>query len=217
MPQPRPPTPPRSTLRSELDALRERPRRLGQPRTSDYMRRMIQAAAQTRGSGGVGGGGWGRGGTAPALLGFLPPAGVGGVAASSRCRRVLGQTWSRTQTSCTAVRLDRRHGPSLEDFEWDTACPVTRWRHSTQLMHHIQQHRRQGPRRRLRNIRWDESQPWSRRPQSNPVDAVALATLASTGVALHELEARNSYGQAPWAETKELRGELAEKRGKRRR
>ena len=189
---------------AELDALRQRTLAdLGQ-RDVDYIRRIIKLQRGLEASG--------RG---LLFFGFLPPAWLGGVATLS-----LSKILDNMEIGHNVMhgQYDWTGDPALasKDFEWDTACPAEQWRHSHNFQHHtftniVGKDRDVG----YGILRMDESQPWSKKDLANPVAAVALATLFEYGVALHDLEVENIVtGRRSWADTKELRGQIANKVGK---
>jgi fatty acid desaturase len=189
---------------AELDALRQRTLAdLGQ-RDVDYIRRIIKLQR-----------GLEAGGRGLLFFGFLPPAWLGGVAALS-----LSKILDNMEIGHNVMhgQYDWTGDPALasKDFEWDTACPAEQWRHSHNFQHHtftniVGKDRDVG----YGILRMDESQPWSKKDLANPVAALALAALFEYGVALHDLEVENIVtGRRSWADTKELRGQIADKVGK---
>ena len=63
-------------------------------------------------------------------------------------------------------------------------------------------------------IRIDDSRPWNPSDLGNPVYALLLATFFQYGVMLHDLEVeRIQRGEVRWADTAELRKEMARKLG----
>jgi fatty acid desaturase len=153
-------------------------------------------------------------GRALLFAGFLPPAWVGGTAALA-----LSKILDNMEIGHNVMhgQYDFLQDPAYTGatFEWDTACPGDQWRHSHNYRHHtftnvIGEDRDIG----YAVIRIDDSQPWKPKDLGNPIYALLLATFFQYGVMLHDLEVEKlATGERTWAETKELREQMARKLG----
>ena len=153
-------------------------------------------------------------GRALLFAGFLPPAWVGGTTALA-----LSKILDNMEIGHNVMhgQYDFLQDPAFQGptFEWDTACPGDQWRHSHNYRHHtftnvVGEDRDIG----YAVIRIDEGKPWKPKDLGNPLYAVLLATFFQYGVMLHDLEVENlAKGRTTWAETEELRREMARKLG----
>ena len=153
-------------------------------------------------------------GRALLFAGFLPPAWIGGVAALS-----LSKILDNMEIGHNVMhgQYDFLQDPAFDGntFDWDTACPGDQWRHSHNYRHHtftnvIGEDRDIG----YGVLRMDENQPWKPSDLGNPIYATLLATFFQYGVMLHDLEVDNLLsGRTKWADTAELRAEMARKLG----
>jgi fatty acid desaturase len=175
---------------SELDALRARVvADLGQ-RDADYINKVIRAQRGLEVAG-----------RALLLIGFLPPAWIGGTAALS-----LSKILDNMEIGHNVMhgQYDWMNDPRLngKSFEWDTACPAEQWRHSHNYMHHTHTNI-VGKDRDIGYgiLRMSEQEPWRPYYLGNPLYAALLAAFFQYGVALHDLEAeRIATGQATLGE-----------------
>jgi NADPH-dependent stearoyl-CoA 9-desaturase len=182
----------------ELDAIRARVvADLGR-RDTDYINGVIrvQRALEVAGRGLL-------------LLGFLPPAWVGGTAALSLSKILdnmeIGHNVMHGQYDWTGD--ERLNGKS---FEWDTACPADQWRHSHNYMHHTHTNI-VGKDRDIGYgvLRMSDEQPWRPYYLGNPIYAALLATFFQYGVALHDLETeRIATGESRLAEKRSMIGDI---------
>jgi NADPH-dependent stearoyl-CoA 9-desaturase len=182
----------------ELDAIRARVvADLGQ-RDTDYINGVIrvQRALEVAGRGLL-------------LLGFLPPAWIGGTAALSLSKILdnmeIGHNVMHGQYDWTGD--ERLNG---KGFEWDTACPADQWRHSHNYMHHTHTNI-VGKDRDIGYgvLRMSEEQLWRPYYLGNPVYAALLATFFQYGVALHDLETeRIATGESRLAEKRSMIGDI---------
>jgi NADPH-dependent stearoyl-CoA 9-desaturase len=164
-------------LARELDELRSRTvAELGE-RDAEYIRRIIKAqrGLEVTGRGLL-------------MVGFLPPAWLGGVAALS-VSKILDNM--EIGHNVMHGQYDWMKDPSLnsQHFEWDTACPGEQWRYSHNYVHHTHTNVL-GMDRDIGYgiLRMSEDQPWRARDLGNPVYATLLALLFQWGVAAHDLE-----------------------------
>jgi linoleoyl-CoA desaturase len=148
---------------------------------------------------------WQRGfevtGRAALFVGWLPPFWLLGTAALS-----LSKILDNMEIGHNVMhgQYDWTRDPELfsADFEWDTACPADRWRHSHNYLHHTftniaGQDRDLG----YGILRMSETQPWHRVYVGNPVFAFLLAVLFEHGVMLHDVEVdRVLAGERSWAD-----------------
>jgi NADPH-dependent stearoyl-CoA 9-desaturase len=175
---------------SELDALRARVvADLGQ-RDADYINKVIRAQRGLEVAG-----------RALLLIGFLPPAWIGGTAALS-----LSKILDNMEIGHNVMhgQYDWMNDPRLngKSFEWDTACPAEQWRHSHNYMHHTHTNI-VGKDRDIGYgiLRMSEQEPWRPYYLGNPLYAALLAAFFQYGVAMHDLEAeRIATGQATLGE-----------------
>jgi len=122
------------------------------------------------------------------MLGFLPPAWLGGVAALS-----LSKILDNMEIGHNVMhgQYDWMGDPTLESgtFEWDNTCPSDQWRHSHNYMHHTFTNIR-GQDRDIGYsvLRMTDEQRWAPHNLGNPAYALALAALFQWGVAFHDLE-----------------------------
>jgi NADPH-dependent stearoyl-CoA 9-desaturase len=143
------------------------------------------------------------------MLGFLPPAWLGGTTALAVSKILdnmeIGHNVMHGQYDW--MKDARLNGKT---FEWDTACPGEQWRHSHNYMHHTHTNI-VGKDRDIGYgvLRMSEDQPWNPYYLGNPVYAALLATFFQYGVALHDLEAeRIVTGETSLSEKRELLGEI---------
>jgi NADPH-dependent stearoyl-CoA 9-desaturase len=185
----------------ELDAIRTRAvAELGE-RDADYINKVIrvQRGLEVAGRGLL-------------MLGFLPPAWIGGTAALSVSKILdnmeIGHNVMHGQYDW--MKDPRLNGKS---FEWDTACPGDQWRHSHNYMHHTHTNV-QGKDRDIGYgiLRMSEDQEWRPYYLGNPVYATLLAAFFQYGVALHDLETeRIAAGEATLGEKREMAAEIWQK------
>jgi NADPH-dependent stearoyl-CoA 9-desaturase len=122
------------------------------------------------------------------MIGFLPPAWLGGTAALS-----LSKILDNMEIGHNVMhgQYDWMNDPRLDGkrFEWDCACPGEQWRHSHNYMHHTHTNI-VGKDRDIGYgiLRMSEDQPWHPYYLGNPLYAALLATFFEYGVALHDLE-----------------------------
>jgi linoleoyl-CoA desaturase len=196
MPSPHPTLTPEQfeAFGAELDAIRARAvADLGQ-RDADYINRVIRAqrGLEVAGRGLL-------------MLGFLPPAWIGGTAALS-VSKILDNM--EIGHNVMHGQYDWMKDPRLngKTFEWDTACPGDQWRHSHNYMHHTHTNV-QGKDRDIGYgiLRMSEDQPWRPYYLGNPIYATLLAAFFQYGVAMHDLETeRIAAGDATFAEKREM-------------
>ena len=188
---------------AELDDLRRRTvADLGE-RDRDYLQRMVRTQRGLEFAG-----------RALLFAGFLPPAWVGGTTALA-----LSKILDNMEIGHNVMhgQYDFLQDPAYQGttFEWDTACPGDSWRHSHNYRHHtytnvVGEDRDIG----YAVIRVDAGKPWQPKDLGNPVYALLLATFFQYGVMLHDLEVeRIAKGKVKWADTAELRAEMARKLG----
>ncbi len=183
---------------TELDAIRTRAMAdLGQ-RDADYINKVIRAqrGLEVAGRGLL-------------MLGFLPPAWVGGTAALA-VSKILDNM--EIGHNVMHGQYDWMKDPRLngKTFEWDTACPGDQWRHSHNYMHHTHTNI-VGKDRDIGYgiLRMSDEQEWRPYYLGNPVYATLLATFFQYGVALHDLETeRIAAGENIWAEKREMVGDI---------
>ncbi|CAN5907116.1 acyl-CoA desaturase [soil metagenome] len=185
----------------ELDDLRRRTVADLGTRDRDYLERVVRAQRGLEFAG-----------RALMMAGFLPPAWVGGTTALA-----LSKILDNMEIGHNVMhgQYDFLQDPAFDGnrFEWDTACPGDSWRRTHNYEHHtftniLGKDRDIG----YSLLRVTEDQPWKPADLGNPVYATLLAVFFQYGVMLHELEAdRLMAGEKSWAETAELRGEMAEK------
>ena len=186
---------------AELDAIRERVvADLGE-RDATYINKVIRAqrGLEVAGRGML-------------MLGFLPPAWLGGTAALS-----LSKILDNMEIGHNVMhgQYDWMKDPRLDGktFEWDTACPGDQWRHSHNYMHHTHTNV-QGKDRDIGYgiLRMSEDQEWRPYYLGNPVYATLLATFFQYGVALHDLETeRIATGEAKLSEKREMAKQIWKK------
>ena len=182
----------------ELDAIRARVvADLGE-RDADYINKVIRAqrGLEVAGRGLL-------------LLGFLPPAWIGGTAALS-----LSKILDNMEIGHNVMhgQYDWMKDPRLngKTFEWDTACPADQWRHSHNYMHHTHTNI-VGKDRDIGYgiLRMSEEERWHPYYLGNPVYAALLAIFFQYGVALHDLEAeRIAAGETTVGEKRGLMGDI---------
>jgi NADPH-dependent stearoyl-CoA 9-desaturase len=179
---------------AELDAIRSRVvAELGE-RDADYINTVIRAqrGLEVAGRGLL-------------MLGFLPPAWLGGTTALALSKVLdnmeIGHNVMHGQYDW--MKDARLNGKT---FEWDTACPGEQWRHSHNYMHHTHTNI-VGKDRDIGYgiLRMSEDQRWNPYYLGNPVYAALLATFFQYGVAVHDLEAeRIVTGETSLAEKRDL-------------
>jgi fatty acid desaturase len=182
----------------ELDAIRTRAvADLGE-RDADYINKVIRAqrGLEVAGRGLL-------------MLGFLPPAWIGGTAALS-VSKILDNM--EIGHNVMHGQYDWMKDPRLDGktFEWDTACPGDQWRHSHNYMHHTHTNV-QGKDRDIGYgvLRMSEDQKWRPYYLGNPIYAALLAAFFQYGVAVHDLEAeRIAAGEATLGEKREMAKEI---------
>ena len=182
----------------ELDAIRARVvADLGE-RDADYINKVIrtQRGLELAGRGLL-------------LLGFLPPAWIGGTAALSLSKILdnmeIGHNVMHGQYDW--MKDARLNGKT---FEWDTACPGNQWRHSHNYMHHTHTNI-VGKDRDIGYgiLRMSEEERWHPYYLGNPLYAALLAIFFQYGVALHDLEAeRLAAGETSLAEKRGMLGDI---------
>jgi fatty acid desaturase len=185
----------------ELDAIRARAvADLGE-RDADYINKVIRAqrGLEVAGRGLL-------------MLGFLPPAWIGGTAALS-VSKILDNM--EIGHNVMHGQYDWMKDPRLDGkaFEWDTASPGDQWRHSHNYMHHTHTNV-QGKDRDIGYgiLRMSEDQDWRPYYLGNPVYAALLATFFQYGVAMHDLEIeRIAAGDATLGEKREMAQEIWQK------
>ena len=185
----------------ELDAIRARAvADLGE-RDADYINRVIRAqrGLEVAGRGLL-------------MLGFLPPAWIGGTAALS-VSKILDNM--EIGHNVMHGQYDWMKDPRLDGktFEWDTASPGDQWRHSHNYMHHTHTNV-QGKDRDIGYgiLRMSEDQEWRPYYLGNPIYAALLATFFQYGVAMHDLEIeRIAAGEATLGEKREMAQEIWQK------
>jgi fatty acid desaturase len=185
----------------ELDAIRARAvADLGE-RDADYINSVIRAqrGLEVAGRGLL-------------MLGFLPPAWLGGTAALS-VSKILDNM--EIGHNVMHGQYDWMKDPRLngKTFEWDTACPGDQWRHSHNYMHHTHTNV-QGKDRDIGYgiLRMSEDQEWRPYYLGNPVYATLLAMFFQYGVALHDLETeRIAAGETSLGEKREMAQEIWQK------
>jgi fatty acid desaturase len=185
----------------ELDAIRARAvADLGE-RDADYINTVIRAqrGLEVAGRGLL-------------MLGFLPPAWLGGTAALS-VSKILDNM--EIGHNVMHGQYDWMKDPRLngKTFEWDTACPGDQWRHSHNYMHHTHTNV-QGKDRDIGYgiLRMSEDQEWRPYYLGNPVYATLLAMFFQYGVALHDLETeRIAAGETTLGEKREMAREIWQK------
>ena len=185
-------------FRQELDAIRAGVvADLGE-RDADYINQVIRAqrGLEVAGRGML-------------LLGFLPPAWIGGTAALS-----LSKILDNMEIGHNVMhgQYDWMKDPRLsgKTFEWDTACPGDQWRHSHNYMHHTHTNI-VGKDRDIGYgiLRMSEDQPWHPYYLGNPLYAALLAIFFQYGVALHDLEAeRIAAGETTFGEKRGMLGDI---------
>jgi NADPH-dependent stearoyl-CoA 9-desaturase len=143
------------------------------------------------------------------MLGFLPPAWLGGTAALS-----LSKILDNMEIGHNVMhgQYDWMNDPRLDGkrFEWDCACPGEQWRHSHNYMHHTHTNI-VGKDRDIGYgiLRMSEDQPWHPYYLGNPLYATLLATFFEYGVALHDLEVdRLAAGEGSLREKRRMVGEI---------
>jgi NADPH-dependent stearoyl-CoA 9-desaturase len=146
------------------------------------------------------------------MLGFLPPAWIGGTAALS-VSKILDNM--EIGHNVMHGQYDWMKDPRLngKTFEWDTACPGDQWRHSHNYMHHTHTNV-QGKDRDIGYgiLRMSEDQKWRPYYLGNPIYATLLAAFFQYGVALHDLETeRIAAGEATLGEKREMAQEIWQK------
>jgi NADPH-dependent stearoyl-CoA 9-desaturase len=148
-------------------------------------------------------------GRALLLLGFLPPAWIGGTAALS-----LSKILDNMEIGHNVMhgQYDWMKDPQLDGktFEWDTACPGDQWRHSHNYMHHTHTNI-VGKDRDIGYgiLRMSEEERWHPYYLGNPLYAALLAIFFQYGVALHDLEAeRLAAGETTLAEKRGMLGDI---------
>ena len=185
----------------ELDAIRARAvADLGE-RDADYINGVIRAqrGLEVAGRGLL-------------MLGFLPPAWIGGTAALS-VSKILDNM--EIGHNVMHGQYDWMKDPRLDGktFEWDTASPGDQWRHSHNYMHHTHTNV-QGKDRDIGYgiLRMSEDQEWRPYYLGNPIYATLLATFFQYGVAMHDLEIeRIAAGEATLGEKREMAQEIWQK------
>jgi fatty acid desaturase len=183
---------------AELDAIRERHiADLGE-RDTAYINKLIRAqrGLEVAGRGML-------------MLGFLPPAWLGGTAALAVSKILdnmeIGHNVMHGQYDWTGD--PRLNG---QTFEWDNACPGDQWRHSHNYVHHTHTNVH-GKDRDIGYgvLRMSEDQEWHPYYLGNPIYAVLLATFFQYGVALHDLETeRIAAGEATWGDKSDMLREI---------
>ena len=182
----------------ELDAIRARVvADLGE-RDADYINKVIRTQRGLEVAG-----------RALLLLGFLPPAWIGGTAALS-----LSKILDNMEIGHNVMhgQYDWMKDPRLngKTFEWDTACPGDQWRHSHNYMHHTHTNI-VGKDRDIGYgiLRMSEEERWHPYYLGNPLYAALLAIFFQYGVALHDLEAeRLAAGETTLAEKRGMLGDI---------
>jgi fatty acid desaturase len=182
----------------ELDAIRARVvADLGE-RDADYINKVIRTQRGLEVAG-----------RALLLLGFLPPAWIGGTAALS-----LSKILDNMEIGHNVMhgQYDWMKDPRLngKTFEWDTACPGDQWRHSHNYMHHTHTNI-VGKDRDIGYgiLRMSEEERWHPYYLGNPLYAALLAVFFQYGVALHDLEAeRLAAGETTLAEKRGMLGDI---------
>ncbi len=182
----------------ELDELRARiVADLGE-RDADYINKVIRAQRGLEATG-----------RSLLLLGFLPPAWIGGTVALS-----LSKILDNMEIGHNVMhgQYDWMNDPRLDGktFEWDTACPSEQWRHSHNYMHHTHTNI-VGKDRDIGYgvLRMSEEEPWRPYYLGNPLYAALLAIFFQYGVALHDLEAeRLVAGETTLAEKRSMLGDI---------
>ena len=185
----------------ELDAIRARAvADLGE-RDADYINGVIRAqrGLEVAGRGLL-------------MLGFLPPAWIGGTAALS-VSKILDNM--EIGHNVMHGQYDWMKDPRLDGktFEWDTASPGDQWRHSHNYMHHTHTNV-QGKDRDIGYgiLRMSEDQEWRPYYLGNPVYALLLMLFFEWGVAMHDLEIeRIAAGEATLGEKREMAQEIWQK------
>jgi NADPH-dependent stearoyl-CoA 9-desaturase len=143
------------------------------------------------------------------LLGFLPPAWIGGTAALSLSKILdnmeIGHNVMHGQYDwMNDARLNGK------TFEWDTACPGDQWRHSHNYMHHTHTNI-VGKDRDIGYgiLRMSEDQRWRPYYLGNPLYAALLAVFFQYGVALHDIEAeRIAAGETTLGEKRDMLADI---------
>jgi len=178
----------------ELDAIRDRHLADRGKRDTEYIRKVIRAqrGLEVAGRGML-------------MLGFLPPAWLGGTAALS-----LSKILDNMEIGHNVMhgQYDWTGDPALssKEFEWDTACPSDQWRHSHNYMHHTHTNI-VGKDRDIGYgiLRMSEDEEWRPYYLGNPVYAALLATFFQYGVAMHDLEVeRIQTGETSLAEKRDM-------------
>jgi fatty acid desaturase len=185
----------------ELDAIRTRAVADLGKRDADYINKVIRAqrGLEVAGRGLL-------------MLGFLPPAWIGGTAALS-VSKILDNM--EIGHNVMHGQYDWMKDPRLngKTFEWDTACPGDQWRHSHNYMHHTHTNV-QGKDRDIGYgiLRMSEDQKWRPYYLGNPIYATLLAAFFQYGVAVHDLETeRIAAGEATLGEKREMAQEIWQK------
>jgi fatty acid desaturase len=185
----------------ELDAIRTRAMAdLGQ-RDADYINKIIrvQRGLEVAGRGLL-------------MLGFLPPAWLGGTAALS-VSKILDNM--EIGHNVMHGQYDWMGDPGLNSrmYEWDTVCPSEQWKYSHNYIHHTYTNIL-GKDRDIGYgiLRMDEEQPWHPYYLGNPVYALGLMLFFEWGVALHDLEVENLVaGKRKVSENKALHAGIMRK------
>ncbi|MEX2193932.1 MAG: acyl-CoA desaturase [Thermoleophilaceae bacterium] len=179
---------------TELDAIRTRVMADLGERDSDYINKVIRAqrGLEVAGRGLL-------------MVGFLPPAWLGGTAALS-----LSKILDNMEIGHNVMhgQYDWMKDPRLDGktFEWDTASPGDQWRHSHNYMHHTHTNI-VGKDRDIGYgiLRMSEDQRWHPYYLGNPLYATLLATFFQYGVALHDVETeRIVSGETTLAEKRDV-------------
>jgi NADPH-dependent stearoyl-CoA 9-desaturase len=182
----------------ELDAIRANVAADLGERDADYINKVIRAQRSLEVAG--------RG---LLLLGFLPPAWIGGTAALS-VSKILDNM--EIGHNVMHGQYDWMKDPRLDGktFEWDSACPGDQWRHSHNYMHHTHTNI-VGKDRDIGYgiLRMSEDQTWHPYYLGNPLYALLLAIFFQYGVALHDLETeRIAAGETTLAEKRGMLQEI---------
>jgi NADPH-dependent stearoyl-CoA 9-desaturase len=191
-------------LARELDALRaEVVADLGQ-RDLDHIRGVIRLQRGLEATG-----------RASLFLGLLPPFWLAGTSALALAKILdnmeIGHNVMHGQYDWT-----RDPALSSAEFEWDTVCPSSQWRHSHNVVHHtftniVGKDRDVG----YGVLRMSEDQKWRPHHLGNPLYAALLAVMFEWGVMLHDLEVEKLVaGKKSSAEAGTQLAEMGHKAGR---
>ncbi len=184
-------------IAGELDQIRARVLDERGARDAKYIRRLMltQRVLEVTGRGAL-------------ALSFFPPAWVLGVAALS-ASKILDNM--EVGHNIMHGQYDFLNDPHLrsQTFEWDALVPADQWRHCHNYMHHtftniLDKDRDVG----YGVLRMTETQKWTPGDLTNPLKAIALASLFELGIAFHDLEIEKiAAGDKTWSDVQpQLKG-----------